>query len=60
MQFPWLPILPLLHILSLVVLVSSIVYMKKHAALGGALALIAAVCAVTTAIVFVVLFRGGF
>ncbi len=60
MQFPWLPLLPLLHVLALFVLVGAVMHMKKNAALGGVLALVAFLCAAATAVFFVILFRTGF
>ena len=59
MQFPWIAFLPLLHGLALLALIMSLVQIKKNAALGGVLALIALICAITTAAFFVILWRGG-
>lgn len=60
MHFPWLAILPILHALALAGLVAAVLYMKKHTALGGVLALLALLSAAATASLFLVLMRGGF
>jgi hypothetical protein len=60
MQFPWIAFLPLLHGLALLTLIMALAYIKKNAALGGVLALIAFLCAATTAFFFVILWRGSF
>lgn len=59
MHFPWGAFLPLLHGLALLTLIMAVVQIKKNAILGGVLALIALLCAVTTAVLFVILWRGG-
>lgn len=59
MQFPWLPLLPLLHFLALFGLVAAVVYAKKHAVAGGALILLAFLCVLATASFFVILWRSG-
>ena len=59
MDFPWMPLLPLLHVLALMGLVASLFYMKKHHAVGGLLALLALLCVLATASFFMILFRSG-
>mgnify|MGYP001815786096 CR=1 FL=1 len=59
MRFPWISLLPLLHALAVVVLFSALALIKKHAGLGGILALVAFLCTLATGVAFVILFRGG-
>ena len=59
MQFPWLSILPILHVMALMGLVASLVYMKKHTLLGGLLSFLALVGVLATASFFLFLFRAG-
>ena len=59
MQFPWLPILPLLHVLALMGFVAALVHMKKHMVVGGVLAFLALLCVLATASFFLFLYRAG-
>lgn len=59
MRFPWLPILPILHLLALIGFAAAVVYMKKHTVLGGVLAFLAFLSVLATASFFIFLFRAG-